>query len=78
MKKIVFAGGVALAAGVGLADFDISIDRGAKPIRDGGSISVDGQAEVRISDGTVSVTSTGEVSFVRVSFPQTLPREPWC
>ena len=34
MKKLVFAGGVALAAGVGLADFDINIDLGAKPIRD--------------------------------------------
>ena len=75
ITKTLAAGAAVLSAFGAFADFDISIGLGAKPIRDGGSISVDGQAEVRISDGTVSVTSTGEVSFVRVSFPRTLPRE---
>ena len=75
ITKTLAAGAAVLSAFGAFADFDISIDRGAKPIRDGGSISVDGQAEVRISDGTVTVTSTGEVSFVRVSFPWALPRE---
>lgn len=41
----------------------------------GPEISVDGVAQVRISDGGVYVSSTGAVSFVRIRIPRELPRE---
>ena len=63
MNKKCFTVGTALAFAVAFLDVA------------GSGISVDGQADVRISDGTVFVTSTGEVSFVRVSFPWALPQD---
>ena len=39
------------------------------------SVSVDGSATVRFSDDCVLVSSTGEVSFVRIKWPRELLRE---
>jgi len=38
-------------------------------------LTVDGCADARLSEDVVSVTSTGEVSFVRIAWPERLPRE---